>query len=234
MNKYHQEILEEIKKHSGKAGNSWHGSNYLGSGHFRFNISNPEKKSIAKVWVKNHQNLSLKEFLLLLDSLYAGRSYEEKTIGGYLLSFLPKLRKDIDPGFLNQWLDYLVGWAEIDSLCQGNFTAEDLLSNWGEWEKVLRSFSTADNISKHRASLVLLTGPVSQSNDQKLADLALENIERLKRDKDILITKATSWLLRSLVKNHRDRVGKYLKDQVDNLPKIAIRETQRKLDTGKK
>ncbi|MBI2314815.1 DNA alkylation repair protein [Candidatus Daviesbacteria bacterium] len=35
-----------------------------------------------------------------------------------------------------------------------------------------------------------------------MADLAFENIDKLKAEKDVLITKAISWVLRSLIKNH--------------------------------
>jgi hypothetical protein len=44
---------------------------------------------------------------------------------------------------------------------------------------------------------VLLTGPVSRSDDARFRDLAFEMTERLKRERIILITKAVSWLLRS-------------------------------------
>ena len=42
-----------------------------------------------------------------------------------------KLRKQ-----LRAWLDHLVGWAEIDSLCT-IFTAEEILANRREWERFI-------------------------------------------------------------------------------------------------
>ncbi|MDP2951009.1 MAG: DNA alkylation repair protein, partial [bacterium] len=64
--------------------------------------------------------------------------------------------------------------------------------------------------------------------------LAFENIEKLKPEKDILITKAISWLLRNLIKYHKKEVADYLKKNKNSLPKIAVRETEKKIKTGKK
>lgn len=144
-------------------------------------------------------------------------------------------RAFVRPKHLDIWLEKLEGWAEIDSLCQSAFRAEDILGNWREWELYLKAFSRdARFIQKRRASLVLLNKAVEQSTDKRLAILAFNNIDNIKDERDILITKAVSWILRSLVKNHRTEVEKYLQENLDYLPKIAIRETQNKLRTGKK
>ena len=49
-----------------------------------------------------------------------------------------------------------------------------------------------------------------------------------------MISKAISWVLRSLIKHHRKLVADYLTSNVATLPKIAVRETLIKLETGKK
>lgn len=92
----------------------------------------------------------------------------------------------------------------------------------------------SEEISKRRASLVLLTKPVRDTYDERLLKLALGNIDRVKGEKDILITKAVSWLLREMVKNYRKEVEEYLDANEDSLPKVAVRETKVKLKTGKK
>jgi 3-methyladenine DNA glycosylase AlkD len=135
---------------------------------------------------------------------------------------------------LNKWLENLEGWAEIDSICQNKFKAKEILGNWGEWHNFLNSWNISSQISKRRASLVLLTGPVGQVNDKRLSTLAFENIDNTKGEKDILITKAISWLLRSLIKNNKEEVSRYLEENKESLPKIATRETKVKLKHGKK
>lgn len=105
-------------------------------------------------------------------------------MGGKFLEYLPKLRNQINPEYINSWLTGAEGWGEVD--------------------------------------------------DQKLADLTFENIRKIKMEKNILITKSISWLLRDLIKNNKSRVEKYLEEDADTLPKIAVRKVRKKLLTGNK
>src|SRR6185312_1309445 len=122
----------------------------------------------------------------------------------------------------------------VDSLCQSNFTADELLLNWPAWHRMLIALSKSKNISKRRASLVLLTGPIAHSADPRFAAVAFENISRLSGERDILITKAISWLLRSMVRYHKKEVAAFLRANAETLPAIAVRETKRKIETGRK
>jgi 3-methyladenine DNA glycosylase AlkD len=170
-----------------------------------------------------------------LDSLYSkATTFEEMDVAARLLGISSKLRQEINPQKLDYWLNFTKGWAEVDLLCQSNFTAEEILGNWKVWKKLLIKFSKDKNIHKRRASLVLLIKAVRGSKSTKLSNLAFKNIEYLKSEKEILITKAVSWILRSLIKNHKKEVSLYLEKNKDSLPKIAVREVSNKLKTGKK
>lgn len=237
MHRDHRVILQQIKRvaDSNIKGTAWHdGGKYMGTSRPIYNITNPQVRKIARTWAKEHANISVKELVLVLNPFFQGKSHTERSFGGKLLEYFPKLRKEIKPKYLDVWLTGAQGWEEVDSLCQSTFTAEEVLSRWDEWKKLLNKLSKDKDVSKRRASLVLLVKPVGGSNDARLADGAFQNIERLKKEKDILITKAISWLLRSLIKNHRPKVAAYLKANQDSLPKIALRETRKKLLTGKK
>ena len=187
-----------------------------------------------RAWIARHPDLTPADYRHLLDLLSHGKTHNEFAFIGPLLSHLPRLRKSLTPRALDGWLARAEGWAEVDCICQSNFTADELLANWGEWKRWLVAWSQRANDHKRRASLVLLIKPVRDSADARLAQLAFANIGRLKRDKHILITKAVSWLLRDLIKHHRAEVEAYLGDHADTLPKIAVRETRVKLATGKK
>ncbi|HLD02657.1 MAG TPA: DNA alkylation repair protein [Candidatus Nanoarchaeia archaeon] len=230
MNKHHEGLLKIIKKNSGKPDKDFDIQKYHGSRELMYWISIPTLRKIAKEWKSKNNGISLKEFVSVLDSLNKGESYTEKAFAGMLQKSMKKHK--LDPLLYDKWLENVHGWACIDSLCQSSFSAEDLLSEWNKWKKLLVDFSKSKNISKRRASLVFLTTPVSQSADKRLSDLAFENIDRLKHEKDILITKAISWILRSLVKHHKKEVSKYLEDSKESLPKIAIRETKNKITYG--
>jgi len=189
---------------------------------------------LAKQIIKN-EDPTLPEFIKLIDSLYKNaKTFQEVDLAARFLGVAPKLRKQISPEKLDYWLDFTHGWAENDVLTQNNFTDEELLGNWNTWKRLLTKLSKDKNVHKRRASLVLLVKSVRMSTDKRLSDLAFKNVGRLKKEKDILITKAISWLLRSLIKNHKAEVAEYIRKNNQALPKIAVREVTIKLTTGRK
>lgn len=229
---YHREILSEIRRRAAQEGAPYleHGDRYIGTTKPCYLL----KVSIAKDWIRSHPELTPGDYLDLLNSLSQGETHNEFSLIGVLLGRLPKLRKTLEPHYLDRWLERAEGWAEVDSICQSNFTAEEMLASWRQWKSVLVSLSKSRNVHKRRASLVLLTKPVRDSADARLSKLAFANLDRLKHEKDILVTKAISWLLRELIKHHRQEVEAYLQHNADSLPKIALRETRNKLKSGRK
>lgn len=235
-NLIHFQFLKEIsnlKSKSDKAETQWV-KKYLGTNKIFNNFSTKQIVDLAKKIIKEN-NLDEKETIELLNSLYSkGTTYTELALASKILFFSKNNLKNFNPKNLDLWLNYTCGWAENDGLCQSNFSSEILLSNLSEWQKILKQFNKSSNINKRRASLVLLTKSLSQSNDSRLSKLAFQNIENLKLEKEILITKAVSWALRALVKFHKDEVLVYLAKNKDSLPKIAYREAFTKATTGRK
>jgi 3-methyladenine DNA glycosylase AlkD len=233
-NPFHQDILKLIRKNSGTPTQHTFVDSYLGNGHPRYPINVPTLRTIAKTWMQQHRELSAIEFAALLTSLVEGKSSTEKSMAGILLDHATPAQCAFDPNLFDQWLDHLVGWAEVDSLCTGKYTTHQISIQWKKWKPILKNLAKSKNIQKRRASIVLLCSPLSKSNDEALALAALENIERLKSEKEILITKAISWVLRSMIKYHKQLVAQYIDDNAATLPSIAVRETRMKLKTGKK
>jgi len=234
MNLFHQEIWKKLQSFAKQDKLGFDVAKYLGSPSEYLNLSTGEYKKVIGEWAKDHKEISIKEFLDLLHSLNDGQTFQEKATVGELLLDFPKFRKQLDPNELDSWLENRKGWCEIDVLCQSCFDAEDILEQWEKWEKLLKEFRDSPNISKRRASLVLLTKSVRKSADDRLKRLSFENIEALEREREILITKAVSWLLRSLTKHHAKDVALYLEQHKSTLPAIAYRETKKKLETGRK
>jgi 3-methyladenine DNA glycosylase AlkD len=145
-----------------------------------------------------------------------------------------EVRRQVAPGLVVFWLDDLRGWAEVDSLCQSVFGPDQLLSDWAAWRAAIVSLSKSDNANKRRASLVLLTGPVRQSSDERLVHLALRVVDQARSDRDPLVTKAVSWLLRALTEKHPEMVADYLDRHAVDLAPLVVRETRTKLRTGTK
>ncbi|MFZ2152458.1 MAG: DNA alkylation repair protein [Microgenomates group bacterium] len=178
---------------------------------------------------------SATEFYNYIDHLYTtGTTFEDLALAASIFSRGHKYRQDFDLSYLDKWLNYTVGWAEVDSLCQSNFHAIELLNNWDDWQKLLTKLSNSPNINQRRASLVLLCKSLGESDDLRIYNLALSLVEKMKHEKEVLITKAISWVLRQMVKHYSPKLKVYLDKNKATLPKIAYRETLKKITTGKK
>ncbi len=207
---------------------------YGGSGRPFFGIDVPTRRAMARRWAAAHKRADAADVLAVVDSLIEGETHEERTQATLILRYHPAARSAVTPDQVDRWLDFLNGWAEVDSLCQNLLTFEDMLADWPAWKRLIDRLSTDANINKRRASLVLLTGPVHYTDDARFSDLAFAAIERLKPEKPILITKAVSWLLRALVDQHKDETAAYIDANETTLPKVAVREARTKLETGTK
>ncbi|NOT74382.1 MAG: DNA alkylation repair protein [Cyclobacteriaceae bacterium] len=230
----HDEILKLIRKNSGKPTQHTFLDSYLGNSHPRYPINAPTLRKISKDWMKAHRDLSTENFQKLLLSLVKGKSSTEKVMVGALLDDSTLEQRRFNPEVFDQFLDHLEGWAEVDSVCTGAYTKTEIPRDWKHWKKLLTQFSKSKNIQKRRASLVFLCSPIRIEKNAELLRIALKNIDKLKAEKEILITKAISWLLRSAVTKHSEEIREYLLFNKETLPKIAVRETIAKLETGRK
>jgi 3-methyladenine DNA glycosylase AlkD len=234
MNVHHDSILNDIKKQSGTPTSHTFLDGYLGNTNPRYSINAPKLRAIAKNWAASNRSLSAAEFRDVLDHLIKGPSSTEKIMAGIVMDYATIDQVDFDPKNFDEWLEYLHGWAEVDAVCTGNFTIRALPQQWKNWQRLLKRLAKSDNINKRRASLVFLCSPIRHNQNSEIRDTAFSIIHLLSPEKDILITKAISWLLRSMIKQHKSAVKEYIKINGERLPAIALRETLVKLNTGTK
>jgi len=230
----HHQILQQIKKNSGKGTAHTFLDSYLGNTHFRYPISAPVLRRIAKDWMNDHRDLSAGDFASLLTDLVESSSSTEKFMAGILLDYATADQRKFKPALFDRWLNHLEGWAEIDAVCTGRYSATEVVSQWNKWKPLLIKFSKSKNINKRRASIVFFCSPLSKVEDNVISKTALQIVDTLKSEREILITKAISWVLRSMIRYNREMVEIYLKENAASLPKISVRETRVKLETGKK
>jgi 3-methyladenine DNA glycosylase AlkD len=234
INPFHGEVLQLIKENSGTPTQHTFLDSYLGNDHPRYPIGAPALRKIAKGWMREHRAVTATEFAKMLTSLIEARSSTEKCMAGIMMDYATADQRSFDPKLFDRWLDHLKGWAEVDAVCTGKYTIHQIPAEWKKWAPLLKRFRKSSNIQKRRASLVLLCSPVRHNNGQSLALAALENIAVLQSEKEVLITKAISWLLRSMIKHHKKLVTEFVRENRDTLPAIAVRETLVTLKTGKK
>ena len=230
----HHQILQQIKKNSGKRTAHTFLDSYLGNNHFRYAISVPVLRRIAKDWMNDHRDLAAGDFAALLTDLVESASGTEKFMVGILVDYATPDQRKFKPALFDQWLDHLEGWAEIDVVCTGRYAATEIVNQWDKWKLLLIKFSKSKNINKRRASIVFLCSPLSKNENKEISQTALKIVDTLKSEREILITKAISWILRSMVRYNRKMLEIYLRENAASLPKIALRETLVKLETGKK
>lgn len=207
---------------------------YLGTKRKFICVKATDRDKIILESLHELKELQPKEAIKVLDELFSSDTFEDFNLAGKLLTKLPEVRQSLDFKHLEKWLRTTNGWAECDSICQSLFSEKEVLDRWKEWQKTIKKFSGDNNIQIRRASLVLQCKSARASTDPKLRALAFETVEKLKGESSVLITKAVSWLLRSLATSNGVEVKIYLEKNQSTLPKIAYRETMRKISTGKK
>ncbi len=234
MNTHHAGLLELLKSKASAVNKRAASNAYLGNSSVIYNVPSPVLRGFTKQWLAENRTLSPEATLTVVDSLISGSSHEEKKLACFILGARKPVRSLVSISQLDQWLDSLSGWAEVDALCQNTFSAADVSPSWQDWENFLSRLSIDPNINRRRASLVFLVGLTRKADDDRFHTLAKANIQRLMNEKDVLITKAISWLLRCMINTQRTQTASFLEEHAQTLPAIAVRETRAKLELGKK
>ncbi|OQB05900.1 MAG: DNA alkylation repair enzyme [bacterium ADurb.Bin212] len=207
---------------------------YLGTKRKFIGLKSPDRNKVLNLVAHDLKKREAAEVKAILDQLFASDIFDDYNFAGKLLTRLPQVRKSLKMSRIKSWLQNSNGWAECDSICQSLFDFKEVLERWTEFENIINECRISKNIQLRRASLVLQVKPNRNCADPKLRHLAFETIEKLKSEKDILITKAVSWLLREMSRLSSHEVKEYLERNKDSLPAIAYRETMKKIETGKK
>jgi 3-methyladenine DNA glycosylase AlkD len=230
----HAALLAELRALARPYRGGVQNDSYGGSGRPFLNVSGPDRRRVIKAWLARHRTTPEAELLALADSLFEGETHEERTLGALMLQASPRARRAATPARVDGWLGQLNGWAEIDTLSASVFGPTDLGADWPAWRDLIERLGRDANINKRRAALVLLVTPTRASDDVRFRDLGFATVERLKGEREILITKAVSWLLRAMSPRHASEVEAYLDAHSAQLPAVAVRETRAKLRTGRK
>ncbi len=234
MHPHHRELLEEIKRKAGRPVHDPFLQNYLGNPHPMYRIKAPDLRKILRPWLAANRDLSPAQLAAVTESLIRGKTSTEKCAGGLLLDCARKSMRGFHPRAFDRWLNHLVGWGEVDALCTGRYPEAEIPRQWTQWKPLLNRFARSNNIQKRRASLVLLCSPLRYQADPRLLTQAFQTVDQLATEREVLITKAVSWVLRSASVHHPKEVRSYIAQNKDKLPTIAVRETMTKLATGKK
>lgn len=232
-------LINEIKKSvrqnakGGDADADWV-KKYLGTKRKYICLKSKDRDGMIKKYLKDLKVLGHKEVIQILDGLFSSDTFEDYNLAGKMLIRLPEVSSELKMDQIKKWVSRSNGWAECDSICQSLFDEKEVLGRWSEWQEAIIEFSKDKNIQIRRASLVLQCKPNRKSTNPKFHILAFETVDRLKTEENVLVTKAISWLLREMSSQNPQVVRQYLDTNKDSLPKIAYRETMKKIKTGRK
>lgn len=226
----HATLLRDIKTHARVT--AFDIAHYVGTQHRVYNVPTPMMHTIAKTFAKEHSDISADDCTSLADRLFHSPSFEEKVLATMILGRFPTILASLPASAFDKWLGLLTGWAEVDTFC-------DEIDYWlrknpASGITLLKKWNKDSHLEKRRASLVVLCSSVRHSADPRWKTLAFSFTDSLTREKHVMITKAISWILRAMVKHHTTEVKDYIQSHLDTLPKIAIREATKKIQTGRK
>lgn len=74
-------------------------------------------------------------------------------MAGILLGYMPVQRRQLNPGLYDDWLEHTEGWAAVDAICYNNFTAAEMLENFGPWKVLITQLARSDNPNSAAALL---------------------------------------------------------------------------------
>lgn len=227
----HRELIALLKK-NGKDPDGFPIASYLGTAHEVYNVPVPVLQRLVKDWSKEHQTINGDNLISFVDTLFHGKSREEKKVASLILGRFPLYLQELESASIDRWMSELSGWEEVDSFCGeiDVWLRVDVVNRLS----LLKKWNKDRQIEKRRASFVVLCSSVRNDNSKTLRDLSFTFIDSLKSEKHVMITKAISWLLRALIKYHKGEVAHYLEVNASTLPSIAVREVKEKLKTGKK
>jgi 3-methyladenine DNA glycosylase AlkD len=130
---------------------------------------------------------------------------------------------------LTGWLQESEGWAMVDTLCCDALAP--MLITYPDLAAKTRSWPRSKNLWVRRASLVIFCVPVGKG---QFAEQALDHAAQLLADRDPMIVKAESWILRTALKHFRTDVDAFLTAHESACAPLILREVRTKLTTGRK
>lgn len=196
-----------------------------------YGVRVPQLKKIAGILKKDLTPLSDVLYLDFCNSLYNQPSREEMLLSCYLIDKKRPVLDLIDWPLLEKWSNKVDNWENNDVLSLlviGPWVSknpEERLNN-------LKNWILSKNLWHRRLTLVSLIISVRSG---KLWQESLQLVDKVKRERDPMIVKAVSWLLREMVrKNAKKEVADYVSANRSFLSSLVVREVENKLATGLK
>jgi 3-methyladenine DNA glycosylase AlkD len=227
-----QDLLHQVKAHVDPKYQEGMGM-AVPTGLRMYGVRVPQLREIARGWQRAHKGASRQDLMALVEALWSGESREEKMLASYLLQGHQRWIPDLTWAHFHRWRQGLDNWEVTDSLgvrTLGPWLLADPEARLDHlWELI-----ADEEIWSRRLALVATVWLNRGYGGFSAPDLTLGLIDRVKAERDPMITKAVSWALREMTRTDPDRVEAYLRENQDVLAAHVVREVDNKLRTGLK
>jgi 3-methyladenine DNA glycosylase AlkD len=197
-----------------------------------YGVRVPDLRQLAASWKADHKQLAGDDLLALADVLWSGESLEEHTLANLLLASYPKVLANLPWEPFDRWRRLVDNWGVGDALGTMVF-GPWLMARPDDRLHYLDVLIDDEDLWSRRLALVA-TVPLNRRAATAVPGLTLELVDRVKHEREPMISKAVSWALRELSKSDPDRVAAYVSDNRTVLASQVVREVQNKLATGLK
>jgi len=201
------------------------------SGLSNLGIRVPILRKIAKDWSKKNKDIRDRDFLNLIQALWKQPIFELRSLAQELLMAHKKFLRQFDWKVGEFWLKDVDNWSHCDVL------STQILGFLVLWDKSylnnLKSYLKKPGRWHRRAGIVSLLQLIRKREIK--AKEVLRMIDEIKNDKDPMIQKAISWVLREMIRaGFNQEVDVYLHQNKNIFATYVIREVDNKLRTGLK
>ena len=198
-----------------------------------YGVRVPRLRAIARDWQRAHKGIDLGDLVTVADALWDGGSREERVLATVLFQRYQRHIPALDWAHFDRWRRGLDNWEVTDQMgvrVLGPWVLADPGARTGHlWDLIAE-----EDVWSRRLALVATVWLNRGYDGITYPDLTLGLVDRVKEERDPMITKAVSWALREMVKQHPDRVVAYLEANRDLLAPHVVREVNTKLRTGLK
>lgn len=180
---------------------------------------------VKKVW-QTKPRLSKADILPTIHILWNSDWFEEQVTGLMLLERVQKELTPADLPMIKKMVAQCEGWAMLDYIST-KMLGVMAMQYGDEIYPNVRRWSSSKHLWTRRASILVHVLPSRKKQLQ--AEYAFDTFEELLQEKEFFIRKAIGWTLREIVKHYPESTFEFLKDHLDSVSGLTLREGGRAL-----
>jgi 3-methyladenine DNA glycosylase AlkD len=187
----------------------------------------PAVRRVVRNWERGHPQVGHDDLFAIADALWAEPVHERRLAAIELLQVVPRRISADDMPWMERHLRECGTWALVDPLA--GLVVADLLPREPAVLSVLDGWVADDDFWMRRSAVLGLRSAVRRGEH---LDVLFDFAERLLPDTEFFVRKAIGWVLREVAPRHPREVSAWLREHVDEIGLVTLREPLRKLADG--